>query len=251
MFTIKIIDNIFIKDNRLYEEGRRGIHTMVLLKQGQLDGACGIYSLLMLLILHKRVNSEDLTTDVFILDPPHIKRLKERLLNPLKGIRSHGTTMSDLQGLLLKIFDDNINVGVFYDSKNGGDDYMLHYRLRNQLDRGYPVLVAYRKNKKYGHVVVAIGYTMLEGFMRLYCLDPSENAPWCNFWNNIIDIKITDSDEDYPDYNHRTGKNVKGSFARIQIRADLKWSVFFTRSCRAIFSSCHGTQLSIVVIAME
>ena len=178
------------------------------LRQGDLDGACGLYSLIMLLIIHKKIDLEDLTWKIYDDDPPCIVRLKKLLLFSIKGIRTYGISLSDLQGLLLKIFDDSINVDRFYDSLFGGDDKILHYVIRTQLDRGHPVLLSYRRERG-GHIVVAIGYTMLEGIMRLYCLDPSRKASWCNFWNNIIDVKIYSSSKDFPDYDHGDGINVK------------------------------------------
>ena len=75
MFKIKFIDNLVFKDDKLCAEGRMGHPTAVFLRQGQLDGACGVYSLLMLLIFHKRINREDLTTETCRDDPPYVVRL--------------------------------------------------------------------------------------------------------------------------------------------------------------------------------
>jgi hypothetical protein len=207
MFTIKFIDNIYFKKYNLCADGREDTSTNVFLKQGQLDGACAIYSLLMMLILHKRINGNDLTKEISQDDPPYIKRLKNQFLNPLKGIRSCGTSLNYLRGMLLNIFDDQIRVSVYCNKEE--DDDMLHFRIRNQLDSGCPVMIAYSKPKDCGHALVVIGYTMLEGIMRLYCIDPGGSAPWCNFWNNIIDIDLNDDKEDWPDICHLSEKKIK------------------------------------------
>ena len=232
MFIIKFIDNLFFRDSNLRAEGREGTTTNVFLRQGQLDRACGIYGLLMLLIIHKRINGNDLTDEIAHDDPQYIKRLKKLFLNPLKGIKSDGTTMSYLRGMLLRIFDDQINVSVFK-KLDTGEDNLLHFRIRNHLDAGYPVLIAYRKPDAFGHVVLVIGYTMLGDIMRLYCLDPSGSAPWFNYWNNMIDIKISDDEEDWPDFNHWTGKKVKVD--KILIIEDDK--------CMELFSPFNDTAL--------
>lgn len=232
MFSIKFIDNILMKDSKLCAEGRMGKTTKLLLRQGQLDGACGIYSLLMLLILHKKINSEDLKDETDHDVPQYVKRLKEQILTPLKGIRSSGTTLDYLREMLLKIFNGQILVSVYKNQEKGDDTKMLHYRIRNQLDAGYPVLIAYKKPNTCGHALVVIGYTLFEGNFRLYCLDPSFNISWCSYWNNIIDINITETDKDWPDYCHMSEKNVKvDEILMIEENkdVDLSWSFYVTQ----------------------
>lgn len=210
MFKIKFIDNLVFKDDKLCAEGRMGRPTAVFLRQGQLDGACGVYSLLMLLILHKRINREDLTTEICRDDPPYVMRLKKELLNPLQGIRSDGTTISYLRDMLLKVFEDHIPVSIMgaYNKEKGTDAKNLHSKIKNHLEAGFPVLIGYSKPNASGHAVVCIGYTIFGDILRLYCLDPSFPIPWSSFWNNIIDVNMNNENEDWPDYNHRVESKV-------------------------------------------
>ena len=80
MQTIHLIDNIFIENGVLQTYGREGKETMVFLKRGDLVGKCAVYSLMMMLILHKRINREDLLSKVNYEDPPYIKELKKQFL---------------------------------------------------------------------------------------------------------------------------------------------------------------------------
>jgi hypothetical protein len=60
MFTAKFIKNIFLDKECIKAIGRSGKLTRVFAHQGNLDGACGVYSLMMMLIFHKMLDWEDL-----------------------------------------------------------------------------------------------------------------------------------------------------------------------------------------------
>lgn len=60
MFIPKFIKNISFDGERLRAIGRSGKETPVFVEQGDLDGSCSIYSLMMMLILHKRLDRKDL-----------------------------------------------------------------------------------------------------------------------------------------------------------------------------------------------
>ena len=53
MFTAKFIKNIIFDGERLRAIGRSGRPTRVFAEQGDLDGSCAVYSLLMMLINDK------------------------------------------------------------------------------------------------------------------------------------------------------------------------------------------------------
>jgi len=212
MIRIHFINNIIYNGEKLCAVGRMGYPTEVFLRQGHLDGACGVYSLLMLLMFHKMITREDLTEETCYSDPPYIKRLKKQFLNPLKGINSKGSTLNILRDKLLSVLDNQIPVNVYiasYISKDGIDAVILRSKIKEQLDAGQPVLLKYsRQETNIGHAVVAIGYSICEELLRLYCLDPSCTIAWTSIWNNVIDVKFNYDNEDWPDYNHRTERKV-------------------------------------------
>lgn len=211
MFAIKFIDNIILKDGYLFAEGRMGYPTKVFMRQGCLDKACGIYSLLMLLILHKKINREDLTKETCSRDPPDVKSLKKILLRPLKGIKTNGTTMNELRDMLLKIYDFLIpvNTYVIRNSNNReAEAKTLHSIIKGQLDKGLPVLLGYSTPGHHGHAVVGIGYSICEDVLRLYCLDPGALLPWASVWNNIIDVDLNNDNKEWPDYNYRSEEKI-------------------------------------------
>ena len=212
MFQIKFIDNLAFNIGKLCAEGRMGYPTAVFLRQGQLDGAGGVYSLLMLLILHKRINREDLIFETCSNDPPYVKRLKKQILYPIKGLYPKGTSLSELREKLLRVFDNQIHINIYdaFDNENKEEEAkILRSKIKEQLDAGWPVLCRYSQpNIDVGHAVVAIGYTICENFLRLYCLDPSDTIPWFSIWNNIINMKMYCGNEEWPDYNYKSERKI-------------------------------------------
>ena len=60
MTKINIIDNVAIKDGRLRVINSLGREIRVFLEQGNLEGECAVYSLMMMLIVHKIIDDIDL-----------------------------------------------------------------------------------------------------------------------------------------------------------------------------------------------
>ena len=60
MARINIIDNVVIKDGRLRVISSLGREKRVFLKQGNLEGECAVYSLMMMLIVHNIIDEYDL-----------------------------------------------------------------------------------------------------------------------------------------------------------------------------------------------
>ena len=73
MQTIHLIDNIFIENGTLRTYDREGKETIVFLKRGDLVGKCSVYSIMMMLILHKRINPENVLSIVYYEDTPEKK----------------------------------------------------------------------------------------------------------------------------------------------------------------------------------
>lgn len=61
MFTVKFIKNLVYNGETIRAIGRSGSPTRVLAVQGDLDGSCSVYSLMMMLILHQKLDWEDLS----------------------------------------------------------------------------------------------------------------------------------------------------------------------------------------------
>ena len=102
--TINVINNIVLKDGILHAYGREGNVTRVFLRQGNLEGRCAVYSLMMLLILHGILNREDLLRKVSAKAPEYIKKLKRQF----NYSTTRGYSLKELRIKLLRSFNNKI-----------------------------------------------------------------------------------------------------------------------------------------------
>ena len=210
MQTIIVIDNMVLKDGTLYAVGREEEETKVFLKQGIIEGRCGgkcaVYSLMMMLIFHKRINREDLLDKYNFGTPPYIKELKKQLLLRTK----RGFSMRSLRDKLLLSFNNHIPVDVFSIRNFIEDDLRkMHLMIKEQLDAGWPVQIGFSfPEGKVGHSVVAVGYTICGKILRLFCLDYAFDLEFDSMWNNIIDINIDYDNLFKLDFNHNVNVEV-------------------------------------------
>ena len=136
MFTAKFIKNIIFDGERLRAIGRSGssgvvinasesFSTRVFAEQGDLDGSCAVYSLLMMLIFHKKLDWKDLT-DECAKDNDFVDRIQRLFLYSFKSLCRGGHTFDDL--------------------------------IRAQLDARKPVQIGFFRKSGLGHSVVAVAY---------------------------------------------------------------------------------------------
>ena len=212
MFTAQFIKNIFFDGKGLKAIGRSGSLTRVFAEQGDLDGSCTVYSLLMMLIFHKKLDWEDLTNSEPAKKNEFVDSIQHEFLYTFKGICVGGHVMNEISDKLNLCFGRDlsevftITPGTF----NSVSRRIIHEKIRYQLDNRKPVLLGFRRTSGSGHSVVAIAYRR-EAWnrLRLFCLDPGRLLPQMQVWNNIIDLDyLSPDDESKTDINHYEGKKV-------------------------------------------
>lgn len=208
MARINIIDNVAIKNGRLRVIGRLGYEKRVFLEQGNLEGECAVYSLMMMLIVHKIIDDNDLIMENSKVSA-YVKQLRKLFLYKR---RVRGYSLGVLQKKLLKVFGDKISVNI-YTTNPYKDEHLdcgnLYLKIKRHLDSGWPVQIGlFIPNSRTGHSVVVVGYAEYAKFLRLFCLDPSWGMPCAAFWNNIIDINLDNSDDIIMDYEHMSEQYV-------------------------------------------
>ena len=218
MKPIKFIENLsFSNDNELIACGSNGRGAEIFMKQGDLDAACAIYSLMMMLIINHRINRKQLINRDTKPGYNSVKRLQDQFLGGVRGLYKGGYYFNDLRDELKSSFKKEATACTFStisDSRPKRDDLVskseLHNTIRETLDSGYPVQIGYSyKRGNSGHSVVAIGYQEYkEGeALRLFCLDPSHELAPLAYWNNIIDITLDNNTRSkYQDWSHAEEK---------------------------------------------
>lgn len=196
MQPIKFIKD-FYWERELVTSGRTNNVYPLFAHQGDLDAACAVYSLMMMLMIHSRVNRPELENRQQAQKATKggynsYMRLQDRLLSGLPGLYKDGYYLSELSDELKSCFKNKATakveeaIGSRCNSKKKHD---LTEKIKNTIDKGFPVQIGFSyKRFNAGHSVVAIGYTVSEANLRLLCLDPASEMPLTSFWNAIIDM---------------------------------------------------------------
>jgi hypothetical protein len=183
-----------------YADARMEINNrLVSLSQGDLDGACGPYALMMALIACGAINRSDAIhlwlgeiekgskADKTILRLGTLLRkgtTAKQLINLFKAIKElpelHGTACnSKLQKLKIT------------ETKNRGQ--ILFKTIKKSIDDGYPIVVMLELGKSDAHWVVAIGYQedsslASKEMETILVLDPGEKFTKTCPWNGLLTI---------------------------------------------------------------
>lgn len=181
MKEIHIINKIDLNENGLIVKGTK---QLAHLRQGELDGACGVYSMMMCLIIEKIIK-RNLVTDV----SSSLKRntSEGRLVRSFlenKGMIVKGYELEPLVADLQNAFKKKVNPLYIDDEKIGE-------AIIEQLNDNHPVEIYFLRPRTYGHFVVAIGYMKDDNYTDLYCLDPGYPMDKGQMWNNVLRIDTT------------------------------------------------------------
>jgi len=212
MFTAKFIKNFFLEEDAIKAIGRSGKKTRVFAKQGDLDGSCTIYSLMMMLIFHQKLDWEDLIDGERAKDFEFVSRIQHEFLHGLNGLCTNGYKLREISERANQCFGSKMCEA--YTTEPGTPNTVsrsaLQEMIRMYLDDRQPVMIGYSKPSGPGHALVAVAYRR-EAWnrLRLFCLDPSHGVPFMHPWNTIIDLDYRSSDnDDFTDTNYWTEKKV-------------------------------------------
>ena len=178
----------------------------IFLRQGDLDGACTVYSLMMGLVAAKKVK-KDYLTDLEKYDNTDRRESLGRLLkeffykvpqskdDPESVLLRNGYTLEAIQAKLSRSYSRVVTS--WYASSERDEDeegYMDKSQLLDfisaEIDQNRPVEIAFTyRGSDSGHAVLAVGYERLNGELhRLFCLDPSFDKPKRGYYNAIVDL---------------------------------------------------------------
>ena len=160
MFTAKFIKNIFLEAESIKAIGRSGKKTRVFAKQGDLDGSCTIYSLMMMLIFHQKLDWEDLIDGERAKDFEFVSRIQHEFLHGLNGLCTSGYKLREISDRVNKCFGSKIceTYTTEPDTPNTVSRSILQEMIRMYLDDRQPVMIGYSKPSGPGHALVAVAY---------------------------------------------------------------------------------------------
>lgn len=183
MAEIKIIDKVILTKEGLMVKGtKQGAH----LRQGELDGACAVYSMMMCLVIEKIIK-RNIITNV----PESLRRNTSdgRLINHFlekQGMVINGYELKILKDELQSAFRKKV-APCYYSA----DEYDLQAVIKEAINSNQPVEINFSRKRQYGHAVVIIGYKEERDKTSFYSLDPGYPMEECQIWNNVLEVDAT------------------------------------------------------------
>lgn len=183
---IKIIDSLYLTEDGCSIKNRS--YQPVHIRQGDIDGACAIYALMMNLLILKTIRRSHLD-DVFnrIKTSPEIERLFHELFDR-HGLVRGGLLFEDLARMTNRTLG-TVVTAKFYDedSEEAEDGFIGQFQQTIDLDR--PIILGIDFKGGGGHAVLAIGYERdAEGLVNIFCLDPAYDCKPTSYWNMVISL---------------------------------------------------------------
>jgi hypothetical protein len=153
-------------------------------KQGDLDGACGVYSIAMSLNILGVFEADDFNSDPDDVDN---RKGKYRLINALNeyGLYRRGLKGYEITDILTKHFSKKVSAN--NKEKKEGDIKKI---IISHIDDNEPVIIGIDYNKDDGHWIVAVGYKIDDkgNAEALLTLDPGIDSPTYCHWNGILSL---------------------------------------------------------------
>ncbi len=156
------------------------------LAQGDMDGACGPYSIMMGLMICGLIDRDDLVSLKKVDGRTNAGKLLN-MLEKYQGLFRGGLYDHELVELLKRSYSRNLNVNPIK-----GTGVEIRKKVVEYLKGNCPVILGIDYGKDEGHWVVAIGYEydydeQEQKAKRLLLLDPGKPAPIISAWNGVVD----------------------------------------------------------------
>ena len=194
MAAIKVIKSIRLDSKGVRVKDANGSIVPLHKRQGDMDGACAVYSLAMAMLCMGVVTNEDLQ----IYNCADKRTRKGKLLSHFleeQGLVRNGYSFVTMAK---EIRASNFNINAI--RKNPKEYADVINEIADFLDEDNPVIISTEFGNG-AHALLAIGYETEDNddkITKILCLDPSEEAPLYTYWNCIIDVSRTGGKLEYP-----------------------------------------------------
>ena len=194
MAAIKVIKSIRLDSKGVRVKDANGSIVPLHKRQGDMDGACAVYSLAMAMLCMGVVTNEDLQ----IYNCADKRTRKGKLLSHFleeQGLVRNGYSFVTMAK---EIRASNFNINAV--RKNPKEYADVINEIADFLDEDNPVIISTEFGNG-AHALLAIGYETEDNddkITKILCLDPSEEAPLYTYWNCIIDVSRTGGKLEYP-----------------------------------------------------
>lgn len=181
MKTIQYINKIKFSHKGVECRDLIGEWISVHLRQGDLDGACGVYSLTMVLLMLGYLSAYEISVDNDKLD---LRMNRGRFLS--RFYEEQGLLRSGYSSICLRKDIARLCPDLDVIRKNPKDCDKAIEKIYEYLHQNIPVIISTQYNGG-GHFLVAIGAEVSDKKIeKIFCLDPGSNAPQISPWNCYI-----------------------------------------------------------------
>ena len=158
------------------------------LQQGDMDGACAVYSMMMNLIALKVFTRNQVTNlnTSFKGNTSKGRLFKEFFVT--QGLCRGGFYFSEIKEKLSHSFAKEVMSSVRQYATSVSDQASYVEELKKAIDDNLPLVtaIAFRGG---AHAILAIGYEGQEGVIRkVFCLDPGYTISQTSLWNSVITL---------------------------------------------------------------
>lgn len=184
MATISVIDLINTTHSGPQAAGPNGAQQAVFLRQGDADGACGPYSLLMALLICGLIDRDKIDYLTRLDRRTSYGKLMDQL-DKHPGLFRDGVSLDDLVSVIENLFTNRLNL-----DQNTTTGAEVRSFIQQHIEAGHPVItnIAF-SGGAHALVVVGIEYGADGTARRLLLLDPGGSRPQACSWNGVIECR--------------------------------------------------------------
>ncbi|MGI2204542.1 hypothetical protein ACROAH_11715 [Shewanella oncorhynchi] len=183
---------IVLDQLELSSEGVFANQEKIALRQGDIDGACGPYSILMGLIYHGVVTRAEVTSPDRVDGRTRLGKFLDGLCIFDTMVRK-GTKIDELEWLVGH-FKSSPEAKVDLRTLESESTRELAYEISECIDTDNPVVVGIDWQGGGAHWALVVGYEYFENqddtqiITKLYLLDPGFEGPTTTYWNAVIQV---------------------------------------------------------------
>lgn len=159
----------------------------VALKQGDMDGACAVYSLMMYLIFLRVLTYSQVTNlNTKFKGQTSKGRLFKEFFEK-EGLCRDGFYFSTIVDKLRHSFSKMVSATSDNYNSSSSDQAKAVETIKEAIDAGVPIMIAEVFKGGGAHAILVIGYEVRnDKVSKLFCLDPGYQIADYSYWNTVI-----------------------------------------------------------------
>lgn len=193
----KIISQLHTSKDGIVCKDKTGKYHVVFKKQGDLDGACATYCVIMNLLILRLI--KDVDTRVYSKSGDMATRKLIKTFMQEYGMHINGQSYYKIKRMLKESFNE---VECVHYNSNGNRS--LNY-IERTIVEDQPIIISVSQTK-WAHALLAVGFEKEKDVIsKIFCLDPSGESCCNKRWNIEIEVKNSGLDYRQPTiiYNNR------------------------------------------------